>query len=719
MKKKFLLILVVACFGTLAFAQENFPPVIVTQGTYLGESQPLRDAPTAPLFTEEITDQFRIDQRFTYTGGLTDDGSPDGFDPLVQTEPPLYGQKNLDLNFDGITVAEAGGAAPPDPSGAVGPDHYVTAVNLSVKIFDKQGNTLVGPVSLNTFFGTSGNGDPIIMYDQLADRFFVSQFRVSNNALLIAVSTTPDPTGTYYVYQYPLSSFPDYPHYSVWPNAYFLTANKGGQTTYAFDREVMLRGGEDPALVGFTLPGVVRNPATVFSPEPANLLGRVAPADAPGYIVYLQDDAWSGVTVDHLKIWTIDLDFDGSSTISAPAEIPVQPFDSFFNGFGVGDFNQPGTGQRIDGISGVISYMANYRSFDTHNSLLVNFNSDVGSQKGAIRWIELRNIGNGPFVVFQEGTYSIADNANRFMGSMGIDKDGNIALAYNVSGTSTFPGIRYTGRMATDPLGTMTFPETTIVDGEGGVNTFNRFGDYAQMTMDIDNLTYWYTGEYIGPTNNFWKTRVASFTLGTAEANDVGVYAFASPLYEGPFTNAETIQAQVSNFGTNSQTGFDIELRVNGTLITTDTYTGTLAPGERAIHVFSETVDLSAAGDYLVSGTAVLAGDTYDENNEFVFKYVQEETILGTNDPSFVNRNLLIYPTTDRTYEIFLSTTADYGDVDYILYDYTGKQIFNGSLNKDSSGYKALVNMNTKAAGVYIVQIQNGSTTMSKKILVK
>jgi CARDB len=718
MKRNVLLPLLTVFIATLAVAQDNFPPVIMTQGTYLGETIPLRDAPIAPLYTEEITDEFRIDQRFTYTGGLTTGGSPDGFDPLVQTEAPLYGAQNLDQNFDGINIIEGGGAIPPDPSGAVGPDHYVTAVNLSLKVFDKVGNVLAGPVNLNTFFGIGGNGDPIVMYDQLAERYFVSQFRVTNNALLIAVSTTADPTGSYYIYQYPLSSFPDYPHYSVWPNAYFLTANKGGQTTYAFDRDVMLRGGEDPALVGFFLPDVVRNPATVFSPEPANLLGRVAPADAPGYIVYLQDDAWQGVTVDHIKVWSIDLDFDGTSTISSPEEIQVQPFDSFFNGFGVGDFNQPGTSQRIDGISGVISYMVNFRTFDTHNSLLINFNSDIGALKGGIRWIELRNVGNGPFTVFQEGTYSMPDDVNRFMGSMSMDKDGNIGLAYNVSGNTTFPGLRYTGRLSGDPLGTMTFPETTIIDGEGGVGTFNRFGDYSQMTMDFDNLTFWFTGEYMGPSNNFWKTRVASFTLGDSEVNDIGVYAFANPLYEGPFTNAETIEAKIANFGTNSQSGFEVELRLNGTLVATETYTGTLAPGETGVLVFNETLNLETPGDYVISATTVLASDTYDVNNEFVFTYVQE-AILGTPDSNFVDRNLLVYPTTNKTYEILLSTTTDYGDVDFVLYDVTGKKVFDGILNKSVGGYKAQINMNMKATGVYIVQIQNAVTSMSKKILVR
>ncbi|MDX1461960.1 MAG: CARDB domain-containing protein [Marinirhabdus sp.] len=717
MKKNFTLMIAMFSVAIL-FAQESFPPTVVSQGTFLGESMALRDATPMPEYTGDITDEYRIDQRFTYTGGLTNDGSPDGFDPLVQTEPPLHEFGSVGLNFEGINVAQSGGSIPPDPSGAVGPDHYVTAVNLALKIFDKAGNTLAGPLNLNSIFGISGNGDPIVMYDQLADRFFVSQFRVANNALLIAVSTTADPTGSYYVYQYPLNAFPDYPHYAVWPDAYYLTANKAGQNIYVFDREVMLRGGEDPAIQGFTLPGVVPNPATVFSPEPANLLGRVAPTDAPGYIVYLQDDAWQGVTVDHIKVWKVNVDFDGGSSITVPQEILVQPFDSFFNGFGQGDFNQPGTGQRIDGISGVISYMANYRSFENHNSLLINFNSDIGGLKGAIRWIELRNTGTGDFSVFQEGTYTLPDDVNRFMGSMSMDKDGNMALAYNVSGNNTFPGIRYTGRLVNDPLGTMTFTEETIIDGEGGVGTFNRFGDYAQMTMDIDNLTFWYTGEYFGANNNFWRTRIANLQLGNPEADDLAVYGFGVPLYEGPFTDSETIQARIANFGTNPQSNFDIELRVNGTLVTSDTYTGTLAPGETAIHEFSTTLDLLATGEYEIDATIILAADTYEENNTFVFTYVQEE-VLGTQDQSFINRELLIYPIANRNYEIFLATDTDYGDVSYTMYDNLGKKINSGTLTKASNGYKAEVNMSTKAAGVYIVKIDNGAIAMSKKILVQ
>ena len=148
---------------------------------------------------------------------------------------------------------------------------------------------------------------------------------------------------------------------------------------YAIERDVILAGDPDPQIIGFPLPGNSSNPNTVLSPEPANLTGVDYQDDLPGYIVYLQDDGWSGITYDHLKIWEIDVDFDNptSSTISSPLEIPTDPFNAYFAPFGAGDVAQPGTGQKIDMITGVISYAANYRSFGTHNSWVVTFNDNV------------------------------------------------------------------------------------------------------------------------------------------------------------------------------------------------------------------------------------------------------------------------------------------------------------------------------------------------------
>ncbi len=544
MKKYFYLIVSALTIIPACYSQSTFPPVSVEYGTFLGESIALRDAETVEINNGDPANFPIIPNNLRNAPKSNVNALPLGPDPLAQTAEPFRSPQDILVNFPGVDVSEAG-FVPPDPTGAAGPNHYVHAVNVVIKIFDKTGNILVGPVSLGSFLGSgNNNGDPIVMYDQLADRFFVSQFRISDNALIIGVSSTPDPTGTYNVYSFPLDAFPDYPHYTVWPSAYFLAANKfQGNVVYALDRAAMIAGDPAPAIIGFNLPGVVRNPNTVFGPQPANLLGTDIPADAPCYIVYLQDDSWSPViTFDHLKIWSISPDFvvPGGSTITIPAVIPVAPFDSTFNPFGVGDVSQPNTSQKISSQSGIISYMANYRSFPGHNSFLINFNTDVGAGRIGIRWYELRNVALGPFTIFQEGTWSRPDVDSRFMGSMGMDVDGNIALAYSVSSATTRPDIRFTGRLATDPLNQMSFEEQTIQAGVGSNFSNERFGDYSHMTMDPDGETFWFTSHYYR-SNSAWRTKIAAFNLdnlpilGVPDVNINPLNAVVYPLHNGTY----------------------------------------------------------------------------------------------------------------------------------------------------------------------------------------
>ena len=526
-------------------------------------------------------------------------------------------QRNLGENFVGITAAE-GGATPPDPSGAVGPNHYVNAVNVVVKVFDKSGNVLAGPTSLGNFIGDGQNsGDPIIMYDQLADRWFVSQFNTGNNGLAIAISETPDPTGAYFLYEFPLDSFPDYPHYAVWHDAYYLTANKGGQNVYALDRDVMIAGGANPQIIGFNLPGVINNPNTVFSPEPAYLTGTDFDPDAPGYITYLQDDGW-GAANDHLKVWELDIDFDtpGNSTVSAPLEIPVAPFDSFLAPFGAGELVQPGTGQRIDMITGVISYAAHYRPFADHNSWLVTFNVDAegDNTRAGVRWIELRNSDTEDWAVHQEGTYAPADGNSRFMGSGAIDAQGNIGLAFNVGGPDMPVGISYTGRFENDDLGEMTVPEEVIIAGNGVQSTTNRFGDYSQLSMDPDNFTFWHTAEYFS-SNNSWVTRVASFSLSGGFEMDAGISMILSPT-DGSLTTTETVEVEVRNFGTEEISNVPVSLSLDGTIVANEVVAGPIAPGASVNYTFTQTIDLSTEGqEYEITVCTGLAGDQFESND--------------------------------------------------------------------------------------------------------
>src|SRR5690606_6244486 len=372
MKQKKLLSAFLLLLSISLFAQQKFPPEQVISGTFVGQTMPLRDFPTMPENLNLDPQTLTVVPNESTTQIEINEVPPTIIDNLQKTLGQIQ-TRAIEQNFIGASSSESG-FYPPDPTGAVGPNHYVHSVNSLVKIFSKTGTLLVGPISLGTFLGFGGNsGDPIVLYDQLADRWLVSEFGSINggNSLAIGVSATSDPTGAYNVYQYSFSGFPDYPHYAVWPDAYYGTVNLGGATTRAFalDRDEILNGGPNPEIVIFTLPGIVVNPNQVKSPEAANLLGTTIAPNTPGYVTYLQDDAWSGVSNDHLKIWEMEMDWTnpGNSTISAPLEIPTDPFDAG-EIFGQGAISQPGTGQKLAGHGGIISFGANYRSFPDHNS---------------------------------------------------------------------------------------------------------------------------------------------------------------------------------------------------------------------------------------------------------------------------------------------------------------------------------------------------------------
>ena len=620
MKTKVLLSALLMLASCGLFAQEGQPASSIGEGTYLGKSVPLRDFPLTDGTPEGKSNYKIIPNNFPLDGSQNPASLPIGGDPIRQSEVNIAADsRNIVQNFEGPNINQ-GQSLPPDPSGAVGPNHYVSSVNTVIIVYDKEGNVLAGPTSLGNFIGDGQNsGDPIIMYDQLADRWFVSQFNVGTNGLAIAISETPDPTGAYFLYEYPLDAFPDYPHYAVWHDAYYLTANKfTGSNIYALDRDEMLAGGANPGIQGFNLPGIINNPNTVFSPEPAYLLGTEFDPDTPGYITYLQDDGW-GASFDHLKVWELDIDFDtpANSTVSQPLEIPVTPFDSFIAPFGAGELNQPGTNQRIDMLTGIISYAAHYRPFEDHNSWLVTFNVDVQEDNttAGVRWIELRNNDTEDWSVFQEGTYAPDDGNSRFMGSGAIDALGNIGLAFNIGGPETPVGISYTGRFAGDPLGTMTIPEETIIDGVGVQSTTNRFGDYSQLSMDPDNFTFWHIAEYFG-SNNSWNTRIGAFQLSGGFAADVGVASIVNP-NNGVLTATEQVDVMLLNFGSEAQSNIDVELQVDGTVVATETFTGTIAPGESVPYTFAQTVDLSIEGQtYLLEATTLLEGDEFAANDD-------------------------------------------------------------------------------------------------------
>lgn len=444
---------------------------------------------------------------------------PLGADPVHQqtyAAPATEAQRAqvLGVNQDGIVDS---GFSPADPTLDVGPNHVIQMTNgtsgARIQIYDKSGNILVPNFFLDALFNGDGAGDPIVMYDELADRWFLSEFQSGGNNLYVAVSTTSDPTSTFHLYTFTAPSFPDYPHYSIWNDAYLLTTNENVPACYALDRTAMLSGG---AAVSqrFSLPLF----GTLFfqTGTPVSLSGTTAPpAGQPGYIMRLRDDGWTPATTDALEMWEFNIDFANSAntTLNLVQEITPSAFDSELCSYtGFSCIPQPGTGIQLDPLLEVLMNRVYYRNFGTHESIVTTHTIDVdGTDRAGIRWYELRRTGgtSGSWSIYQEGTYS-PDADGRFMGSIAINADGDIALAYNVSSSTRFPSLAYTGRREFSPLGTMPNPETIIVNG-GGSNFSNRYGDYNQLNWDATGGNFWFTGMY-NPSVN-WSTRVAEFSL--------------------------------------------------------------------------------------------------------------------------------------------------------------------------------------------------------------
>ncbi len=422
------------------------------------------------------------------------------------------------MSFDGVFS----NVSPPDPSGAVGPNHIVEMTNSVWAVFDKSGNVAPGfPKSINDPLGT-GNGDPIVLYDREADRFLISQFKdpfsSSGSRFLVAISTTSDPTGSYNVFSFNPNGTIDYPHFGIYGNSYVITGNFSPTgRMYALNREKMINGDASAEMVSLSLPNY--SGGTVFNaPQPAHSEGAGI-ASGPVPILWFQDNAWFGVSNDHMKVWDFSVTWanPGGANVSAPIEINLADFDSFIAGTGGDAFanlEQPGTAQRIDALVHVLNFQTHRYDFGTHQSIVYNFAVEPvnNSKISALRWGELRKVGAGNWELFQEGTFvDQADGESVFMGGIGMDQLGNIAMGYIKTGATTHPSLYFTGRRDGDPLGVMTLGPGLIVEGTTSVTSNSRYGDYAQLVRDpSDDLTFWHTSEYAGQPR---KNRISAFTI--------------------------------------------------------------------------------------------------------------------------------------------------------------------------------------------------------------
>jgi hypothetical protein len=473
-------------------------------------------------------------------------------DKVVQRVLGKIGIPGPIVSFDGPPNL-CGGCAPPDPNGAVGPNHVVVMSNLDFQIFDKTGTSVFGPAANNTLwsgFGghcqTDNAGDPVVLYDQLADRWLLSQFTSPNSGApfleCVALSQTSDPTGAYYRWAIATgggNNFPDYPKAGMWPDAYYFSTREfaGGSTfvgvgAYALDRAQALAGNPNPTIVGFLAPP---NPAYVVGDGllPSTLDGQtLPPAGSPNFYVGSQDNNGPyGAPSDGLTFWKFHYDPNtpGNSTFMMTTTLATQPFNSILGlcGGSRACIPQPNTANRIDhlGYRQRPLFRLAYRNFGDHESLVTNQSVSAGTgpngEVSGVRWWELRDP-NGSPVVFQEGTYApgLTDGIHRWMGSIAMNSLGDIALGFSASnGTnpSVFPSVFYTARHAGDPPGQMTLGEGSIKDGTGSqTGGGNRWGDYTALVPDpSDDTTFWFINEYVPTTSAAgWRLRIGAFNLG-------------------------------------------------------------------------------------------------------------------------------------------------------------------------------------------------------------
>ena len=483
---------------------KNAPPPSLTKH----EAEPLRRIPLPPGLTqgEEDTVLQRTMVPFTPTIGASFEG--------------------LGTGQYGFTV----NSAPPDTNGTVGATQYVQWVNSSFAVFNKTSGALIaGPTAGNTLwsgFGggcqTNNDGDPVVLYDKAAQRWVFSQFSVSTTPYLqcIAVSTTSDATGTYNRYSFQYSNFDDYPKMAVWSDGYYETFNMFNGNTFvgadacAYNRSAMLAGTAATQVC-------FQQGSSVGGLLPSDIDGNTAPpAGSPNYLVYYG--------TNNLNLYKFHVDFNtpSNSTFTGPTVISVASFSPLCGGGTC--VPQPGTSQQLDSLADRLMYRLAYRNFGTHESLVTN-HSVVAGSSGGVRWYEIQNPSGTPTVA-QQGTFA-PDSNYRWMGSIAMDQAGDMAVGYSVSSSSVNPSVRYTGRVPTDPAGTME-AEVNVVSGSGSQGTgLSRWGDYSAMQVDpVDDCTFWYTQEYIKANGTFnWSTRIANFKFPTCGSTTPDFSLSASP----------------------------------------------------------------------------------------------------------------------------------------------------------------------------------------------
>ena len=585
-----------------------------------------------------------------------------------------------------------------DCNGAIGPNHYIQTVNLAYAIYDKQGNTVVNPTNLNDFFadvvpdGSEGQGDPVTVYDEQANRWIIAQFGSdfsSKNYIFFALSKTDDPTGAWYKWAFQFTAFPDYFKIGVREDGYYIGINPTYASTresfVVLEREVMLKGGANPQMVAFErseFPNIAKLPL------PADTDGAFAPAGEPGLFLSLNDDAWGGS--DQLWLWELKTDWQkpSNSSLEISQKINVAAFSSEFDSQN-GDPSsrnciiQKGSTTKLDAFSATLMFRVQYRNFGDKQTMLCYHTVNVESNDQAgLRWYELEKT-TGAWTIRQQGTYA-PDGNSRFLGSIAMNGRNEIALGYSFTGSDDFIGIRFTGQSATEyakASGIFDVEETIITEGTLPKTSSQKWVDYTNMTIDpTDNHTFWYTNSFVKSTS-INGSYIASFEFSELEFT--------------PNFNADNTSPIV-----NSIVKFtDLS---NGN---PDTWLWKFSPntvsfvGGTTENSQHPEVKFLKEGKYTVSLTASQAAETKEvTKNNYI-------NISPTGISSIKNTNIKLYSNKKNIY------VDNINEAQVLIFDVTGKELVNEAVKE--SPYLV------EKSGVYIVIVRSKTNVFSGKVMVK
>lgn len=629
----FLSVLINFSFSQSTNTEQIEVDVQITYANHIGTTPPLRHLIPVPQTDLEKRKKAKNNRKapdnFRGRGKnnpYNPNAQPQGADPVRQ--PFAKNNANMVIeplvNIEGLSSSFG---SPHDPTGDIGRDHYLQAINATqLGVFDKEGNLIGNSFAANTIWssiGFSSAGDPIILYDQEVNRWIITEFP-NGNQLLVAVSQNSDPLGSWDAYNFGTPNFPDYPKYGVWSNAYSVTTNEGGNDlpTYYIDKAALLNGEDVVMIQRITLPNLPNSPG-FFVATPVDWSGLIAPpADQGPIVLRLNDDAWSNAGEDKIDVYSINLDWDNpDNTTVTNSSVVTAPYDTnpcSVPGFGLSCVPQAGNGGGLDGLPEIILNQAHYRNFETHETLVFTFIVDAtaGQDLSGMRWMEFRRLPGEDWTVYQEGTYAPDDGLDRYAGSIAMDRKGSIALAYAASSENEFVSLRFTGRLATDPLGEMTVEEYIITEGTNTINSNGRFSDYAHMSIDpLNDRTFWFTGEYGGGGNGLSTTRIVAFDL-RKDTTDISPTTILSPQSAPDLTDNETIQIEVKNLGLDTPSVFNVGYIFEDQPMIVEEVNVVLYPDSIYLHTFTPTIDISVVGSYnlktftSLSSDEVIANDT-------------------------------------------------------------------------------------------------------------